>query len=184
MTRPRPEPEPTPGPLRPPASQQPGAEAASRLLAELRTEISRADSKAAVVVAALGMSAGVISAVLVGQDWTPDKLSRPGASLWWIGAALLTAALLSLSLVVLPRYRVSAWIPGTPLTYFGDIEQAVRQERLLEALTETERLPMTALLAALTETSRIATRKHQWIRAGLIAFWLGALMFPAALVIG
>lgn len=187
MTRPRPLPDPVPEPLRQPPVPQtttPGAEAASRLLADLRTEISRADSKAAVVVAALGMSAGVISAVLVSQGWTPDRLARPGAFLWWAGAVLLAAALLSLSLVVLPRYRVSAWTPGTPLTYFGDIQQAVRQNRLPVALAETERLPMAALLAALTETSRIATRKHQWIRAGLIAFWLGALMFPAALIVG
>ncbi|MET9590883.1 Pycsar system effector family protein [Streptomyces sp. NPDC006516] len=179
MTRLRREPAP---PL--PQGAVPGTEAATRLLADLRTEISRADSKAAVVVAALGMSAGVISAVLVSQDWTPDRLARPGAYLWWGGATLLTAALLSLSLVVLPRYRVRAWSPGAPLTYFGDIQQAVRLGRLPEALAETEQLPMTALLAALTETSRIATRKHQWIRAGLIAFWLGALMFPVALAIG
>ncbi len=43
---------------------------------------------------------------------------------------------------------------------------------------------MAALLSALAEASRIATRKHQWIRAGLVAFCLGALMLPASVVIG
>ncbi|NEB38665.1 Pycsar system effector family protein [Streptomyces sp. SID14515] len=162
----------------------PGLETATRLLADLRAEIARADSKAAVVVAALGMSGGVLSGVLVGRDWTPDHLSRTGTCLWWVGTAVLTVALLFLLMAVLPRYRVSTWTPGSPLTYFGDIQRAVRQGRLPEALAVTERLPMASLLTALTETSRIATRKHQWIRAGLLAFCLGALLLPASVVIG
>ncbi|MFE2650936.1 Pycsar system effector family protein [Streptomyces sp. NPDC059346] len=171
----------SPSPLTRPT---PGVETAARLLADLRAEIARADSKAAVVVAALGMSGGVISGVLVGRDWTPNDLSRVGACLWWTGTAVLTAALLCLLMAVLPRYRVSDWTPGSPLTYFGDIQRAVRQNQLPEALATTERLPMTSLLAALTETSRIAARKHQWIRAGLVAFCLAALLLPTAVAIG
>ncbi|MFF7252771.1 Pycsar system effector family protein [Streptomyces microflavus] len=173
-----------PPPHQPRPGPAPGLETATRLLADLRAEIARADSKAAVVVAALGMSGGVLSGVLVGRDWSPDRLSRTGTCLWWVGTAVLTIALLFLLMAVLPRYRVSTWAPGSPLTYFGDIQRAVRQGRLPEALTVTERLPMASLLTALTETSRIATRKHQWIRAGLVAFCLGTLLLPASVVIG
>lgn len=168
---------PQPGPT-------PGIETATRLVADLRAEIARADSKAAVVVAALGMSGGVLSGVLVGRDWTPSHLSGTGTCLWWTGTAVLALALLFLLMAVLPRYRESTWTPGSPLTYFGDIQRAVRQGRLPEALATTERLPMASLLTALTETSRIATRKHQWIRAGLLAFCLGALLLPVSVVIG
>ncbi|WP_406093645.1 Pycsar system effector family protein [Streptomyces sp. NBC_01013] len=162
----------------------PGAEAAARLLTELRAEIARADSKAAVVVAALGMSSSVVCGVLVSRDWLSGHLSGLGAIVWWAGVVALAIALLFLLMAVVPRYRASDWAPGTPLTYFGDIQRAVRRNLLPEALAETERLPMAALLAALTETSRIATRKHQWIRAGLIAFCLGTLMLPVSVVIG
>ncbi|MFD4128256.1 Pycsar system effector family protein [Streptomyces globisporus] len=175
---------PPPQPPPPQPHPAPGLDTATRLLADLRAEIARADSKAAVVVAALGMSGGVLSGVLVGRDWTPDHLSRTGTCLWWVGTAVLTLALLFLLMAVLPRYRVSTWAPGSPLTYFGDIQRAVHQGRLPEALAATERLPMASLMTALTETSRIATRKHQWIRAGLLAFCLGALLLPAAVVIG
>ncbi|MFI6964888.1 Pycsar system effector family protein [Streptomyces sp. NPDC050149] len=171
-----------PAPSGPPPA--PGAEAAVRLLAELRAEIARADSKAAVVVAALGMSSGVVCGVLVGRDWPSGHLSGPGAVVWWTGIGVLATALLFLLMAVVPRYRVSDWAPGAPLTYFGDIQRAVRRNLLPQALAETERLPMAALLSALTEISRIATRKHQWIRAGLIAFCLGTLMLPVSVVIG
>lgn len=179
MTGPAPS---TPG--APPPHPVPGAETATRLLTDLRAEIARADSKAAVVVAALGMSSGVVCGVLVGENWPSGHLSAPGAVVWWTGVTVLAAALLCLLMAVVPRYRASGWTPGAPLTYFGDIQRAVRQNRLPQALAETEQLPMTALVSALTETSRIATRKHQWIRAGLVAFCLGALMLPASVVIG
>ena len=59
--------------------------------------------------------------------------------------------------------------PGQPLSYFGDIQQAVRIGQLESALADTQRDPTAALTSALTETSRIAARKHQWIRTGLIS---------------
>ncbi|KOG47852.1 hypothetical protein ADK38_45625, partial [Streptomyces varsoviensis] len=63
----------------------------------------------------------------------------------------------------------SQWQPGRRLSYFGDIQRAAALGRLADALADTERDPLTGLVVALTENSRIATRKHQWIRAGLVA---------------
>ncbi|MFI5620866.1 Pycsar system effector family protein [Streptomyces sp. NPDC051567] len=161
-----------------------GHEATLRLLAELRAEIARADSKASVLVGALGMTAGLVSALLAGQRWQPGLLSTAGTAVWYTGAGALVVALQSLLLAVLPRYRTDAWQSGTPLSYFGDIRSAYRQGRLAEALADTERDPGTSLVAALAENSRIAARKHQWIRTGLAAFCTGALLLPVALLIG
>ncbi|MFJ5557633.1 Pycsar system effector family protein [Streptomyces sp. NPDC093250] len=155
-----------------------------RLLADLRTEIARADSKAAVLVAALGITAGVFSGLLAGRDWSPDALSATGAAVWWAGTFSLALSLFALLLAVLPRYRSGAWVLGQPLSYFGDIQRAVKAGRLDTALADTEADPVAALTAALTETSRIAWRKHQWIRTGLIAFCTGTLLLPASLLIG
>ncbi|HEY8987260.1 MAG TPA: Pycsar system effector family protein [Streptomyces sp.] len=181
-----------PTPVRRPApSGSPGSSGSperirlcERLLTELRTEIARADNKAAVLVAALGMTAGLLSGLLAGRDWTPAALSTPGATLWWTGAGLLAGSLLALLLAVLPRYRTGSWAPGLPLTYFGDIRQAVRHGRLEPALADTERDPVAALTSALAESSRIAARKHQWIRVGLTAFCLGTVLLPTSLLIG
>ena len=85
-----------------------------RLLADLRTEIARADSKASVLVAALGMTAGVFSALLAGRDWNPAVLSTFGTVVWGAGAAFLVLSLFALLLAVLPRYRSEPWTPGSP----------------------------------------------------------------------
>ncbi|GAA4141111.1 Pycsar system effector family protein [Streptomyces griseoincarnatus] len=169
----------------PPAPPSPArAQVCERLLADLRTEIARADSKAAVLVAALGITAGVFSGLLAGRDWSPDALSAVAAVVWWAGTLALALSLPALLLAVLPRYRSGSWAPGQPLSYFGDIRRAVEAGRLDTALADTEADPLAALTTALTETSRIAWRKHQWIRAGLITFCTGTLLLPASLLIG
>ncbi|MFF8956289.1 Pycsar system effector family protein [Streptomyces sp. NPDC014894] len=175
-TDPAPAAPPRPAPLEPTPAE--------RLLNELRTEIARADSKASVLVAALGMTAGVFSGVLAGRDWTPRELSGPATAVWWTGAGFFALALSALLLAVLPRYGGSRWQPGQPLTYFGDVRQAARTGQLAAALASTEQTPAAGLTAALTETSHIAARKHQWIRAGLIAFCVGTVLLPASLLIG
>ncbi|MFE0176258.1 Pycsar system effector family protein [Streptomyces sp. NPDC059002] len=159
-------------------------EVGERLLADLRAEIGRADSKAAVLVAALGLTGGVFSGRLASSEWTPGQLGLPGQAVWWAGAFSLVLSLFSLLMAVLPRYRGVPWAPGRPLTYFGDIQLAARTGVLADALTETAREPALALLTALAETSRIAARKHQWIRTGLIAFCAGTALIPASLLIG
>ncbi|MCX4730171.1 Pycsar system effector family protein [Streptomyces sp. NBC_01363] len=156
----------------------------ARLLLDLRSEIARADSKASVLVAALGMTAGVISGWLAGSEWRPNALSGPATALWWTGTGGLATALLSMLMAVLPRYRGSTWVPGAPLTYFADIRRAARQNGLPEALDATESAQAIALVTALAETSRIAVCKHQWIRVGLLAYSVGTVLLPASLLIG
>ncbi|MDX3747719.1 Pycsar system effector family protein [Streptomyces sp. AK08-02] len=177
------DPRPTPAPS-PPGTPADPTQLCERLLVDLRTEIARADSKASVLVAALGMTAGVFSGLLAGRNWNPAALSVFGTVVWSAGAASLVLSLFSLLLAVLPRYRSEPWAPGQPLSYFGDIQQAVRLGGLEAALADTLRDPTAALTSALTETSRIAARKHQWIRTGLISFCTGTLLLPASLLIG
>lgn len=97
-------------------------QAGARLLADLRAEIARADTKASVLAGALGIMAGLPG----GHRWSPAALSPTATILWWAGATSLVTALFALLLAVLPRYRRSTWEPGRPLTYFGDIRRAAR----------------------------------------------------------
>ncbi|MER5744631.1 Pycsar system effector family protein [Streptomyces sp. NPDC002225] len=158
--------------------------AGERLLADLRAEVARADGKASVLVAAVGTTAGVLSGWLAGRAWRPGALDGAGTALWWTGVGGLAAALVALLMAVLPRYRRSVWVPGEPLTYFGDIQDAARRGRLPEALDATERSRTTALVTALAETSRIALCKHRWIRTGLLAYALSTVLLPVSLLLG
>ncbi|MEO3974247.1 Pycsar system effector family protein [Streptomyces sp. CAU 1734] len=178
--------DPVPGftvtPHRPAAAD---AGPAERLLAELRTEIAQADSKASILVAVLGMTAGVFSGLLAGRNWSPGDLSGLSTVIWWTGSLAFALALIALLLAVLPRYGSARWRPGQALTYFGDVQQAARTGQLTAALSAAAEQPAGAgLTTALTETSRIAALKHRWIRAGLITFSFGTVLLPASLLIG
>ncbi|MCD7443770.1 DUF5706 domain-containing protein [Streptomyces lincolnensis] len=164
------------------ASEDPRTRAGTQLLADVRGEIARADAKAAVLVGAIGLSAGVPTALLSGGRRSPALFPAPAALLWWAGVACLATALLALVLAVIPRCVTSRWAPGRPLTYFGDVRRAAQAGRLTSALAETGREPGPGLLLALAETSDIALRKHLWIRTGLIAFGSSAVLLPGSLL--
>lgn len=167
-----------------PPDTAPGPRAAERLLTDLRAEIARADAKAAVLVGALSVMAGVFSGLLTRREWSPASLSVPATSTWWSGVLALALTLLALLMAVLPRYGTSRWTPGAPLSYFDDIQRAAHCGHLAQALADTERDPTADAIAALSATSRIALRKHQWVRTGLIAFTFAAVLLPVSLLIG
>ncbi|MFD6434028.1 Pycsar system effector family protein [Streptomyces venezuelae] len=156
----------------------------ARLLTEVRAEISRADSKAAVVVGAIAMAVGLLGGLVVSRGWDPSQLALPGAVVWWTGICALVTSLLAMLLAVVPRYRRSVWEPGLPLGYFGDIRRAADVGALTQALTEADRDPTPLLVNALAATSRIAAHKHLWIRVGLLALAAAALLLPIALLLG
>ncbi|MGK5546099.1 Pycsar system effector family protein [Streptomyces sp. URMC 127] len=159
---------------------------AERLLAELRQEAARADTKGSVLVAAQGMAASVLVGVLAVRGWQPAALSPGGQVLWWAGAVCFLGSLLSLLMSVTPRYRTHGWQPGLPITHFADIRGAARRgpEALEEALRETERAPAAAVLAALAENSRIVAGKYGWLRAGMAGFITAMVLLPGALLVG
>lgn len=168
-----------------PADRAPDVGAtALRLLADLRAEITKADTKASVLVGAQGLASGILFGLLADGEWTPRDLAPPGAAAWWLGAAGFVTSLGSLLMAVLPRYRKSAWRPGLPVTYFGDISRAAAQGELSRALADTARDPADGLVGSLTEHSQIVQRKHRWIRLGLAGFSAGCLLMPGALLIG
>ncbi|MDH6109708.1 hypothetical protein P3T36_000479 [Kitasatospora sp. MAP12-15] len=174
----------SPGAPQPNSPQPPGELAGTRLLAELRTEIARADSKAAVLVAALGLATGAFSGPLVNSSGGPHIRSGPGLALLLAGGGALILSLLALLLAVLPRYDRSSWTPGRPLAYFGDIHRAAELGSLANALAATEETQYEGIVIALTDTSAIVSRKHWWVRIGVLSFALGLLLLPTALLIG
>jgi hypothetical protein len=166
----------------PPAWDEEAQRAGTHLLAELRSEIARADAKATILLGMLGMTAAVLSSLLTGRRWSPVELPALGALLWWTGASALALSLFALLLAVLPRSSSTPWRPGRPLTHFADVYSAVKASRLPTALIELGRDPAGSLFLALSETSRIAVRKHFWIKAGLVSFGCSMVLFPSSVI--
>ncbi|MFD5317907.1 Pycsar system effector family protein [Streptomyces sp. NPDC127098] len=174
---------PAPDPPRP--TRRPFPEAlAERLLGEIRVEINRADSKASVLVAGLGVAVALFGGAAAGGDWSPGSLAPAGRILWWLGAVACVASLAALLLAVTPRYGGPRWSPGDPLTYFGDIDRARGTGRLREALETTAETAELRLLHALTVNSHIAAIKLRWVRVGLATFATGATALATALLVG
>ncbi|MET8541088.1 Pycsar system effector family protein [Kitasatospora sp. NPDC004799] len=162
-----------------------GIRTAERLLVDLRDEIGRADTKASILIAAMGMSSGALVSLMAGADgWRPGHLSGIGASAWWVGCAGWTAALLSLLLAILPRYQRRSWSADGTVTHFQDIRVAALAGELSEALLRTDRDPLPALVDALSSNSKIVAAKHRWIRTGLAFFGAGVLALALAAVMG
>ncbi|GAA3884789.1 Pycsar system effector family protein [Streptomyces sedi] len=156
---------------------------AEQLLNEVRVEIARADSKAALLVAALGLGTGLFGGMVANGGWSPGALTAGGQLLWWLGLAALFLALAAFLLAVAPRLP-GGWVAGEPLTYFGDIDRAARGGVLREALAATGGTPRDRLARALEVNSRIATSKLRWVRFGLVTSGLGIVLLPVALLAG
>lgn len=155
---------------------------AEQFLAEIRVEIARADSKAATLVAALGLASGLFGAMVARSDWSPGELPLGRQVMWWSGTLALAVSLTAFLLAVAPRDGVTAWASGAPLTYFRDVSRAADAGLLPEALVATQHAPQERLVRALTVNSRIAVIKLRWVRIGLATFAAGILLMPMALL--
>ncbi|MEV8016914.1 Pycsar system effector family protein [Streptomyces sp. NPDC086554] len=164
----------------PPSETAGGIRTAEQLLADLRAEISRADTKASVLIGAVGVCAGAV----VSRFW--DALPADGAGHFLGVAGGMTWALAFgfLLFATAPRYRASRWRAGRPLTYFLDIRLAASSGLLTEALHGTEEDRLTGLVIALGDTSHIVAAKHRWIRVGLACFLLGTLALGGSALAG
>lgn len=156
----------------------------ARLLAELRSETARADSKASLLLGVMSMTVSLLVGLLAAPGWSPLRLSPVGSGLLWAAVAALAGALACLLLAVVPRYGTGQWHPGRPLTYFEDIRRATEHGRLAEALVATEAFQADGVLEALAQNSRIVGAKHRWIRAGLVAYSAGVTLLPLVRLIG
>ena len=73
------------------------------LLADTREELTRVDSKAALLLAASGVIIGALLAGFFGGRWTPFDLSSKVQWLWWLGAASAAFGLFSIAAAVYPN---------------------------------------------------------------------------------
>jgi len=116
---------------------------ATQLVADLRTEIVRADTKASILIAAMGLSLGAP----LGAGNAAEHCES--GTVWTLACASWLAALTSLLMVLAPRYRRNSWTA------------AVRR-------TALDGQPI--LLATAEELSHIVLVKYRWTRASLVCF--------------
>src|SRR5687768_12008653 len=91
---------------------------AEQILAESREELTRADAKASLLLAAIAIGVSAIAGAILQGAWTPYELRSPWEALWWGGALLAGGALVAFALAIWPKLKHKS---GGGVTYFGDV---------------------------------------------------------------
>lgn len=155
-------------------------ELAKTLLAESREELTRADGKASLLLAALGLGISAILAAILAGDWKPFELEQPYQGAWWMGSGFAGASFFCLCAAVYPKVKHRRAAKG--VTYFGDVAALKTADALREALKRSETDPAERSVTQLHVVARLVGRKYRYIRLGLISLGVAiALMLGAVL---
>lgn len=141
------------------------------MLAEARTEVSSADQKASIILAALGIGFGVVLGGLLAGDWTPSDQGA-GEWAWWVSAALALLSVVVAAAAVWPRYSKRA---SGVIHYWGDVARLSSAEDLSKELNTTPPIQRQRTLDQLWHLSRIVVAKYTFIRVALIAAGLAVV---------
>lgn len=148
-----------------------------RLLAAVRDDIGRADTKASILLS------GVVAlpALLLGGRAVPDRPGAAGSALLAFGGLLWAAGGAGLVRAILPRTGTTRTGPG--VTYFADLVPVPPPQFLLPALAEAGRDPVRWLLTQTLDVSGILAAKYRWIRRGVTISASGALLCSVGLML-
>ncbi|MFF9069569.1 Pycsar system effector family protein [Streptomyces sp. NPDC014891] len=140
---------------------------AERLLATVREDIGRADTKAAILLS----GALAFLAVVFSGDGPLPPAAGPGLVLLLLAGALWTAGVLMLVSVVLPRTRI-----GADRTFLRDLSGGPSETALRERLSAPGADATGWLLEQASVHGLVLAAKYRWLRLGVSALALGALL--------
>ncbi|MFF0276780.1 Pycsar system effector family protein [Streptomyces sp. NPDC004330] len=140
---------------------------AERLLATVREDIGRADTKAAILLS----GALAFLAVVFSGDRPLPPPAGPGLVLLLLAGALWTTGVLMLVSVVLPRTRI-----GADRTFLRDLTGGPSETALRERLSAPGADATGWLLEQASVHGLVLAAKYRWLRLGVSALALGALL--------
>lgn len=140
---------------------------AERILATVREDIGRADTKAAILLS----GALAFLAVVFSGDRAPLPTAGTGLALLLAAGALWTAGVLMLVSVVLPRTRI-----GADRTLLRELAAGPSAPALRERLGVSGTDATDWLLEQAGVHGLVLAAKYRWLRLGVFALVLGALL--------
>lgn len=144
------------------------------MLAEARVEVSYADHKASMVLAALGVGFGAIIGGLLAGDWEPAD-QGDGQWAWWVGVCLSVASVGFAAGAVWPRYPRRG--ESNSLHFWGDVASISSYDELAKRLDEEPAPGIARTRRQLWVLSRIVATKYRLIRAAFVAAALAIVAF-------
>jgi Family of unknown function (DUF5706) len=153
------------------------------LLKDTREELARADSKAALLLAASGVAIGALLAGLLSGKWTPFDLNYRIEWAWWLGVGSTAVGIFSIAAAVYPRHihRGEA-SPPEMIAYYGDVvacKDIEQFRRIIEKSPSRER----RLVNQIFLLSQVVQHKYVLLRRGMRLLLLAILTCTAAVLI-
>ncbi|UIK88615.1 Pycsar system effector family protein [Arthrobacter polaris] len=161
----------------------PHLELASTILREAREELARADGKASILLAAIGVIIGAIMAAVLGGSWHPTHLDDNIEWLWWLGTGIGSAGAVALGVAVFPRTTYRAKRRPGIVAYFGDVV-GLSSSQLKEGLIATAQDPDAATLDQVEAIASVVDKKYRSIQIGMLCVGAAAVCWLSAVLIG
>lgn len=153
----------------------------AELLAQARDELNRADSKASILLAAVGVALGAVTSGIVASGWSPSRLPTTLTVVWWIGTAIVAGGVAALLAAVYPRRRRRAVRSGRrpgDIAYYADVAAFQSAHEVTSAIRRSADHDLELLAEQLLHVSQIAGRKYRLVGWGI---WLVAVGVVCAL---
>ena len=169
----------------PPAgdSDDPAVARLDRLLQMTMDEITRADAKAAALLAGILAAGGAALAAVIATHGSTFTRNVAGSALWSSGIASAAAAIAALLWAIYPRAG-RRWVSAQHIGYFGDVVRLSSLDHLLEAVEAGDVFRRADMAAQLWRVSRIAQAKYRAIALGICCSALALACWGLALVVG
>lgn len=154
------------------------------LLGDAREELSRADSKSALLLAAAGVVVGALLGGMLGGKWNPLEIDGGIQWLWWLGVAAAAMGIGSIAAAVYPRIRRSGIVRPAAPAYYGDVAQYKDVREFQDAIKGAANLDLGArLIDQAYQVSCIVQGKYLLLRRGLLLFLFASAACTAALLL-
>lgn len=152
------------------------------LFKDTREELNRVDSKAALLLAAIGVVVGAFLGGLLGGRWTPLALDSRIGWIWWLGMAATAIGIYSIGSAVYPHIqRHTAGSTAAP-AYYSDVA-AYKDVNEFRKAIEQAPSPQERLIDQTFQLAQIVQHKYILLQRGLHFVLLGILGCVAAIII-
>jgi len=149
------------------------------MLAEARDDVTHADQKASVILAALGIGFGAVLGGQLAGSFDSGELSASGQVVWWVGALLAGGSVSLAALAVWPRYQLDD-SPQHGMTYWGHVASFRELSDFEDALEEADTKSERRTTHQLWRLSRLVLLKYRLVRGALVLGFLSALALGLA----
>jgi hypothetical protein len=151
------------------------------MLAEVASEIGRADEKASLLIGSLGIAFSIVLSSMIGGDLMLDGLPPVEVLLWIVGGALSSASVVAAAMAVWPRLSKGPG-PGT-ITYWGQVHGMRSPAEVGRALAERSLRPPERTYQQLLVLSAVVQRKYRCIRWSMLLAGAGIALILLAFLL-